>query len=402
MNIDSIMTAERVAELTACYRDGLLKDVLPFWMRHCIDREEGGFTMALDRDGTLLDSDKGMWQQGRFTWLLGHLYNTVEKREEWLELAKHGLDFIGKHGFDADGRMFFHVTRDGRPIRKRRYAFTETFACIAYGEAAAATGDSALAERAIAIFRLYQEYLDSGRMPPKFTDTRPTQGMGRPMIDIVTAQNLRRSVALPEADAVIERSIEKIATFFVKPELECVMETVGPKGEIYDHFDGRMLCPGHAIEGAWFILEEARHRGNDPGLIRLGCQMLDYMWERGWDKEYGGILYYRDLHGKPVQEYWHDMKFWWPQNETIIATLMAYLLTGDEKYARWHKLAHDWAYRYFPDPEHGEWFGYLHRDGRISVPLKGNLWKGPFHLPRMQLECWRLAEELSRKMATTT
>ena len=47
----------------------------------------------------------------------------------------------------------------------------------------------------------------------------------------------------------------------------------------------------------------------------------------------------------------------------------------------------------FADEEHGEWYGYLHRDGRVSVPLKGNLWKGPFHLPRMQLVCWKLIEE---------
>ncbi len=157
----------------------------------------------------------------------------------------------------------------------------------------------------------------------------------------------------------------------------------------------RILCPGHAIEAAWFTLHEAKQRNNDPRLITLGTTILDRMWEWGWDKEYGGIIYYRDARGLPVQEYWQDMKFWWPQNEAIIATLLAYQMTGDEKYAQWHQMIHDWTYKHFPDPEYGEWFGYLHRDGRISVPLKGNLWKGPFHLPRMQLYCWKLLEEMS-------
>ncbi len=170
------------------------------------------------------------------------------------------------------------------------------------------------------------------------------------------------------------------------------METVGPHGEIIDHFDGRMLNPGHAIEAAWFILREARHRDNDPDLMHVGTTMLDWMWRRGWDEQYGGLLYFTDVKGLPVQEYWHDMKFWWPHNEAIIATLLAWQLTGDDKYAHWHQLVHDWAYAHFPDPEHGEWYGYLHRDGRVSVPLKGNLWKGPFHLPRMQLVCWKLLE----------
>ena len=192
----------------------------------------------------------------------------------------------------------------------------------------------------------------------------------------------------------VDEAVDEIQRDFLKPDLEAVMETVGPGGEVLDHFDGRMLNPGHAIEAAWFILHEARCRGGDRRLIGLGTTILDWMWKRGWDREYGGILYFRDLHDKPVQEYWHDMKFWWPQNEAIIATLLAHQMTGDETYAQWHAMAHEWAYRHFPDAEHGEWFGYLHRDGRLSTPLKGNLWKGPFHLPRMQWYCWKLLEQL--------
>ena len=385
------MDAARRNELIALYRDGLLNDTLPFWMKHCVDREHGGFMMSVDRDGTLIDTDKGVWQQGRFTWLLGELYNNVEARDEWLELAKHGAQFIDEHCFDAaDGRMWFHVTREGRPIRKRRYAFSESFAAIAYGELAKATGDAQYAEKAMVTFRRFLDHsLDPGGAESKYTDTRPMTGLGVPMITIITAQELRDSIDLPNANEWIDRSIEDIRRLHLNEDLQCVLETVSPKGELVDHFNGRTLNPGHALEGAWFVMQEGKRRGDD-GLIRMGCQMLDWMWERGWDKEYGGIFYYVDVKGLPVQEYWHDMKFWWPQNEAIIATLLAYTLTGNPKYAAWHKMIHDWAYAHFPDPEQGEWYGYLHRDGRISTTLKGNLWKGPFHLPRMQLVCWQL------------
>jgi N-acylglucosamine 2-epimerase len=127
--------------------------------------------------------------------------------------------------------------------------------------------------------------------------------------------------------------------------------------------------------------------------MKLGLTILDWMWSRGWDDEHGGLFYFRDLRGLPVQEYWHDMKFWWPHCEAIIATLLAWKLSGDEKYARWHQQVHEWSFRHFPDPEFGEWYGYLHRDGRISTRLKGNMWKGPFHLPRMLWYCWRFLEE---------
>lgn len=387
MPIDSA----RRQELIATYRDGLLNDTLPFWTRHCVDRQHGGFMMSLNQDGSVIDTDKGVWQQARFTWLLGELYNNVEPRDEWLELAKHGGRFLDQHCFDpADGRMWFHVTREGQPIRKRRYAFSESFAAIAYGELAKATGDQRFAEQAE---RAFQAFIDHNLNPqgvqPKFTDVRPTRGIGFPMITIVTAQELRDSIHLPAADEWINRSIEDIRRFHVKPEIQCVMETVGISGELLDHFDGRTLNPGHAIEGAWFIMAEGTRR-QDRELIHTGCQMLDWMWQRGWDKEHGGLLYFADVNGLPVQEYWHDMKFWWPHNETIIATLMAYTLTGDEKYADWHRQIHDWSYQHFPDHQHGEWFGYLHRDGSLSSRLKGNLWKGPFHLPRMQLICWQL------------
>ncbi|MBI1247998.1 N-acylglucosamine 2-epimerase [bacterium] len=385
------MNGDRQAALFSQYRNGLLEDTLPFWLKHSVDQEYGGFITSLDRDGTIVDTDKGVWQQARFTWLLGELYNEVEPREEWLHLAEAGLQFLSRYAFDpVDGRMWFHLAREGKPIRKRRYAFSESFAAIAFGEVAKATGNAEYAEKARELFLRFVNH----RPDPKFTDVRPTRGIGVPMVTINTAQQLRDSIGLEEANHWIDKSIEAIRTYHVKPELACVLETVGSEGEVVDHFDGRTLNPGHAIEGAWFILWEGRCR-NDDQLIKLGCQMLDWMWQRGWDEQYGGILYFTSLDGRPVQEYWHDMKFWWPQNETIIATLLAYCLTGETRYAQWHQQIHDWAYSHFADPQHGEWFGYLHRDGRISSTLKGNLWKGPFHFPRMQLVCSQLLQEMA-------
>ena len=388
------LTDQRIQQLITVYRDGLLEDVMPFWITHAVDREHGGLMMCLNRDGSVIDTDKGVWQLGRVTWMLGELYNNVEPRGDWLELAQNTAAFIDAHCYDpSDGRMYFHVTRDGRPIRKRRYAFSESFAAIAYGELAQATGSEEYAEKARRCFKRFVDHsLNPRGVEPKFTDVRPTRNIAFPMITINTAHELRRSIGLAEADDWIDRSIDTISRYHVKQEIECVMETVGINGELIDHFDGRALNPGHAIEASWFIMMEGKYRG-DSELIELGCRILDWMWHRGWDEEYGGVLYFVDVKGLPVQEYWHDMKFWWPHNETIIATLLAWSLTGDKKYARWHTAVHDWSFRHFPDPEYGEWFGYLHRDGRLSVPLKGNLWKGPFHLPRMLLRCWQILAE---------
>ena len=380
-------------ELSEFYRVQLLENVVPFWIENSVDYEHGGFFTSLNEDGSVIDTDKAVWQQGRFTWLLGELYNEVEPRARWLELAKHGAKFLEDFCFDKqDGRMWFHLTEEGNPIRKRRYSYTECFAAIAFGELGKATIDPAYSSKAKTAFEQFVEHSQSNEAP-KFTETRITRSIGLPMITIGTTQQLRDSIGLQNADEVIDEAIEQIRNFHMKPEIKCVMETVGLDGELIDHFDGRLLNPGHAIEAAWFILLEAKHR-NDESLVETGCQILDWMWERGWDQEFGGILYFVDVDGLPVSEYWHDMKFWWPHNEAIIATLLAYQLTKDDKYKQWHAQVHDWAFKNFPDHENGEWFGYLRRDGSISSRLKGNLWKGPFHLPRMLLMCWKIAKEL--------
>ena len=377
------------------YKTGLLEDILPFWIKHAIDWEDGGFTFCLDRDGTVIDTDKGVWQTGRFTWMILTLYNEVEKREDWLKIGKHGIEFLEKHCYNEQGKMYFIVDKKGDPLRIRRYAYSESFAAIAYAAYFRATGIERYREKAREAFESFRRYNNTpGLIPSKYTAYRLTRGMGVPMIGIVTAQELRLNLDDESYTVQINSWIQEIKQYFMNHQYRAVMETVGPEGEFIDHFDGRTLNPGHALEGAWFILREAMHQGHDPELVRLGTTMLDWMWEIGWDKEYGGIFYFRDVKGLPVQEYWHDMKFWWPHNEAVIATLMAYQITGEQKYASWHAEVHDWTFKHFPDPEYGEWFGYLHRDGRLSVPLKGNHWKGPFHIPRMYFMAWRICESI--------
>ncbi|MBS1503746.1 MAG: AGE family epimerase/isomerase, partial [Bacteroidetes bacterium] len=323
-------TKNELIRLERFYRDQLLNDTVPFWFPRSVDTEYGGYLFMRDQDGSLIDDDKAVWIQGRAAWLLSTLYNTVEQRTEWLNGAKAGIDFINKYCFDSDGRMFFHMSRDGKPIRKRRYFFSETFAIIALAAYSKASGEIRYAEQARELFGQCLKYAsDPSLLPAKFTDTRPSKGIGVPMIMINTAQQLRQTIGDPKWDEWIMKWIKEIEHDFVKDDIACVMEQVAPDGSIIDHIDARTLNPGHAIEGAWFILNEAKYRNNDPHLVKLGCKMLDYMWERGWDTQYGGILYYRDVYNKPVQEYWQDMKFWWPHNEAIIATLLAYTMTGE-------------------------------------------------------------------------
>ena len=390
------MDPKRTRELADLYRGGLLQDTIPWWQDRFLDHECGGYLTYRDADGSLLSTDKPVWVLGRIVWVWSRLYNTVEPRRDWLDVAGHGVEFMQAHAFDRDGRMFWLLTQDGRPLRKRRYLFTEAFGVIALAEYARAVKSDEMLQRARDLYRLMLMYARTpGLLPAKvFPQTRSLKGHALPMILLSVSQIMREvDPGDPLYDDTIQRALDDILGSFVKPEKRCLLETVLADGSILDTPEGRTVNPGHAIESAWFMLEEARHRG-DRDLAAKGCQVMEWSLDVGWDDKHGGILYFVDCDGKPAEPYEHDMKLWWPHTEALYGCLLAHHLTGDDKWAAWYERVHEYAFSHFPDREHGEWFGYLHRDGTVSHAVKGNHWKGPFHLPRAQMYCWQLLEEM--------
>lgn len=398
----------------ASYREQLYSNTLPFWLKHGVDSEYGGIITGLGRRGELLESDKSVWFQGRAGWTFATAYRLQAKKDSKLrETAESVIKFSDRHCYDRgeDGRMYFRVTREGRPLIKRRYFFSECFAVIAKSAYASAIGCTESLDQAFQLFESLHDFQNDPAMQNPKTDphTRPSISLAMPMIEINIAQELRESALILEGSSsqqaencsrFIRDRIELIEKNFMKEDMCCVLEQTGPNGEFQsDHFEGRLVNPGHSIELAWFILREADFH-NDPALRQIGCRILDWMLESGWDNAHGGFLYFLDACSHPPFEYWHNMKFWWPHNEAIIACLYAALLSEQGKkqhYLTWFERIHDWNEAHFPDKECGEWFGYLNRDGSVSTELKGNMFKGPFHLPRMQIYAWQLLERIAEK-----
>lgn len=379
----------------ASYKQDLIGNIMPFWLKNGLDRKHGGIYTCVDRDGRLMDTTKSVWFQGRFGFIAAYAYNNVEKNPEWLSASKSCIDFIQSYCFDAEGHMFFEVTADGVPLRKRRYVFSECFAAIAMAEYAIASGDKTYAEKALELFKRIQKFLSTpGFLEPKYLPALQSRGHSMTMILINTASRIRAAISDPILNCQIDDSLAAIRNYFIHPEFKALLEMVGPNGEFINTCNGRLINPGHCIETSWFILEEAKYRNWDKELVQTALQILDWSWSWGWDKEYGGIINFRDCRNFPVQDYSQDMKFWWPQTEAIIATLYAYQATHDEKYLAMHKQISDWTYARFPDREYGEWYGYLHRDGTVAQPAKGNIFKGPFHIPRMMICSYILCKEL--------
>ena len=134
------------------YKTDITENILPFWLKNGLDTVNGGVYTCLDRDGKLMDTTKSVWFQGRFGFICAFAYNNIEQKEEWLNASKSCIDFIEKHCIDTDGRMFFEVTANGTPLRKRRYVFSECFAAIAMSEYSIASGDTSYAQKALDMF----------------------------------------------------------------------------------------------------------------------------------------------------------------------------------------------------------------------------------------------------------
>ena len=395
LNRNCMNTTEYLSQWANSYKNDVINNIMPFWIKNGLDKKNGGVYTCLDRNGDLMDTTKSVWFQGRFGFIAAYAYNNIEQNPGWLAASKSCIDFIEAHCFDTDGHMFFEVTAEGAPLRKRRYVFSEGFAAIAMAEYALATGEKKYAERALEIFKKTQYFLETpGLLEPKYLPTQPSRGHSITMILINTASRIRQVIDDPVLTEQIDSSIAALRKYFIHPEFKALLEMVGPNGEFIDTCNGRVINPGHCIETAWFIMEEAKSRNWDNDLTQLALQILDWSWEWGWDKEYGGIINFRDCRNLPAQDYSQDMKFWWPQTEAIIATLYAYQATKDEKYLEMHKQISEWTYSHFPDKEYGEWYGYLHRDGTVAQPAKGNIFKGPFHIPRMMIRSYLLCKEL--------
>ena len=377
-----------------------LNETLDFWYDHGYDKENGGFYTCLERNGNVYDTDKAVWAQGRGMWVFAKAYNFIEQNPKYLKAAIDAYDFVTKHCFDTDNRMFFTVTGDGTGIQKRRYWFSESFTVVGSIELYRATKDPKYLETARSTFdTMLKVKTGEIKVAPKFNpEVVNCIALASPMIMLITCQILR-SVDVERVDyynQLIDENIKEIMLHY-HPEKKAVFENVNPDGSLCGGSRGRLVNPGHSIEASWFLMDEAVYR-NDKELLKVALNILEWSFALGWDDDLGGLRYFVDVDGKPVQALEWDMKLWWPHNEMLIAFLMAYKLTGDDKYLEKYQLVHDYSFNYFKDNIHGEWYGYLHRDGTPSTDLKGNIFKGPFHLPRCLMENILQLKEILNKL----
>jgi N-acylglucosamine 2-epimerase len=387
--------AQSLKSYSLQYKTELLDSILPFWMKHSVDQQNGGFFTCLDQFGQVYDTDKFIWLQGRQVWCFAYMYNNIEKKQEWLDVAKHGADFLIKHGRDEEGNWYFSLTAEGKPLVQPYNIFSDCFATMAFAALDKASPSDEYKKIALTTFNniIARRQNTKGKYNKNFPGTRSLKNFSLPMILCNLSLELEHIIGKEKVNELVPDIIHEVMEVFYQPKLGLVLENVNVDGSFADCFEGRLMNPGHTIEAMWFIMDLGI-RLNDRSLIDKAVTIMLNTLEYGWDKEYGGIFYFLDIQGYPPQQLEWDQKLWWVHVEALVALAKGFQHTGDMRCKEWFDKVHDYTWTHFKDQQFGEWFGYLNRRGEVLLPLKGGKWKGCFHIPRSLYQVWKTLETL--------
>lgn len=381
-------------ELAQRCRRELNESVIPFWLRHSLDREYGGYFTALARDGSIYDTRKYMWLQGREIWMFARLYNQWERRQEYLEAAALGAGFIRRHCYDPQGRVYFSLTREGAPIAYQRKPFSASFVMLGFLEYGLATGDSKYVGEAEELFwkivRWIEDPVLMGRLPAP--GSAKVSVLAHEMILMSMAMELLAVKDDPKIRAVLASAVKNTQLHY-DPDRRILLEMASLDGSsLRSSPDGRLFSPGHSIELAWFLLHALEFLPPDDACRKLALDVIEGSLELGWDSQHGGLLYQMDIEGKPLLQLEHFMKLWWVHTEASYALALAYQQTRQQRWLDWLGRVDEYTWKVFPDRQHGEWYGYLDRQGQPTHTCKGGNYKGFFHVPRFLMMTAQLVE----------
>lgn len=404
------LDTNRFPELARFYRKHLIDDVMAFWDKHSPDRQHGGYVHKLDRQGNWTGDDKNTWCQGRMTYMYSALYRQIERRPHWLELAKLGRDFCVKHCYAGEGRWHYKVDRAGTSVLvPNRSFFADCFALMGLCEYASASGS----DQDLPIIRDTFDAIERNFRKPGFNEFHhfsldPALKWHAPhMIMVGLAETLRPVLGDARIKPVVDYALDQVLNVFVKDEHRVLFEVLNADGSVLKTDGGQSINPGHSLECLWFCMEEGLHR-KDQKVIDRAAQAMGWAYVNGEDREFGGILNTTSpAGGKPPGpqanawgEHW-DYKVWWVHSESLYALALAAVTKRDPVMLDRFLKLHDYTFKAFPDPEYGDWYEYLTRDGTPVYYDKGKWIKCAFHIPRNLMKVALLMERTAGDKGTS-
>jgi N-acylglucosamine 2-epimerase len=377
------------------YRAELLDRTIPFWMKYGVDWKNGGICTCISDDRRVLSDDKYLWSQLRAIWTFSALYNKIEHRQEWLDIALNIYNLVKQHGRDENGNWVFLVDKYGKQLQGATSIYADGFAIYGLTELGRATGNQEALQLARATYANVQQKLahpgSYGTAPMPIPPGAKAHGIS--MIFSLVFTELGEWL---NDSAILNAGLDhanQVMDVFLCPKHQRLYEFARLDNALLDLPPGRVVNPGHAIESMWFMIHIFQ-RVKDTARIRQAIDAIKWHIELAWDETYGGIFLARDAAGSFWEDKW-DTKIWWPHTEALYALLLAYSISNESWCLEWFQRVHDYAFSHFPVPQYGEWIQNLDRQGRkldatIALPVKD-----PFHLSRALINSVSVLQQLA-------
>jgi len=381
-------------KLAALYQETLFRTILPFWLEHSRDRVCGGFYNALTEAGAVFDTDKYVHLQAQQVWAFARLHNRVDALPAWQELARHGADFLLRHGRQPDGRWLAIVDRRGRAVAPATTVVPDCFAAMAFAELYRLSGDASHAEVARNTLQtlLHHRAQERHQQAEQLGGFRLYRHLSEPMMVLKALLEVRSLLAHEPFEEMLEAVLSEILNEFFDKRLNLLRENVLPEGAFSDSVPGRRLHPGLVFETVGYLLEAAEVTENRK-LAQQALLMAFPLAEAGWDTPNGGFFQYTDLKERPAVGSEWDRKLHWVHLEALSTFTRGYVLTRQNDCLKWIRRVQEYTWRHFPDPGGQEWRGVLDRKGQPIVLYKAGPDKGCYHLIKCLQDAWQKSLE---------
>lgn len=371
-------------ELLKLYENTLLDNVVPFWIRNGIDDEYGGIFNCIRDDGTIINTDKYIWSQGRALWTFSALYNRINKKKEWLEIATKLKNFlILSDAVDQEGAWSFAVSREGKRIIPPQSIYADAFAILGLIEFSKISKNEDAMQIALKSYQRVKPLLNDHSSLPTEPNRIPTgyEHHGPKMIYSLIAYEVG---ALFNDQSILKEAYQladQVMDHHYDDKTGLVREFITYEKKIINNDVGMTIVPGHAIESMWFFAHIYQY-WNEPEKVKKVLRIIKNHLEFGWDRQFGGVFLAKRIDGGKAVWWNPEAKVWWVFTECMYALILAHEILGEEWCMNWYWKIHDYAFKHFPDKKHGEWTQNLNRKGEIIDVVTSLKVKDFFHLPR--------------------
>ncbi len=395
------------AEYVPRLEKNLRENIMPFWLKKSIDRENGGYTINHDQQGRLKGPGvKMIVTQARTVWLFARLARAGYCRRECLEAADHGYRFLRRWMWDErNGGFYWEVDATGRQkLKPNKHLYGQSFALYALAEFAMASGRRDVRDFAIDYFRLldarahdaeyggYREYFLPDWTPGDRESSSYMSGevsgklMNTHLHLLESLTTFYRATKLPLAR---ERLIELIniqSNTVVRKSLGACTDKYARDWTPRIDGDNARVSYGHDLENIWLLVDACEAAGiSSRPFMDLFRALFSYSLKYGYDRKEGGF-YDSGRFNQPADRL---TKVWWTEAEAIVSALYMYRLTGEKDYFEVFARTYDLIEKHFVDWENGEWHATILPDGTVSGD-KAQPWKAGYHNGRAMIECLRL------------